>query len=279
MEDRNTDACASRSSIFDPPFSSLLAITHTPSPHLAECQLTFVSRAAIDFDRALRQHVEYCRVLRDCGLEVCTLNVNADRPDGVFVEDTFVVLDEVAVECRLGTPKRREEAAGIEPEIARFLPITRVEAPATLEGGDVLRVGRTLLVGLSSRSNAAGVEALARIAGPHRYEVRAIPVHGCLHLKTGCTALPDGRLLVNPAWVETSKLDEFKQVAVPDAEPWGANILCVGNCVIAAAENGRTIRMIRDLGFDVKTVELDEFAKAEGGVTCLSILFAQPRRC
>src|SRR5690242_11528497 len=109
MDDRHNDACASRSSIFHPPSSSLLAITHTPSPHLAECQLTFVSRAAIDFDRALRQHVEYCRVLRDCGVEIRTLTVNAELPDGVFIEDTFVVLDEVAVECRLGTHARREE--------------------------------------------------------------------------------------------------------------------------------------------------------------------------
>jgi dimethylargininase len=249
-----------------------LAITHVPSPRLAACELTFVARSAIDYDRAMRQHADYCCALGDCGATVRSFDVNADLADCVFVEDTFVVLDEVAIRCSLGAPSRRPEAAGIEPELARLRPIERVELPATLEGGDVLRIDRTLLVGLSSRTNAAGVETLARIAGRYGYDVRAVPVHGCLHLKTACTALPDGRLLVNPAWVDAGALRDFEQIDIPPTEPWGGNIVCLGNKVIAAAENVQTVKMIRDRDIDVRTVELDEFAKAEGGVTCLSIL-------
>ena len=239
---------------------------------MADCQLTFVARSAIDYERAMRQHADYCRALSDCGATVRTLDVNAALPDCVFVEDTFVVLDEVAIRCNLGAPSRRAEVAGIEPELTRLRPIERVEFPATLEGGDVLRIGRTLLVGLSSRTNAAGVETLARIGTGFGYNVRAIPVRGCLHLKTACTALPDGRLLVNLVWLDINSLRDFEQVCVPDAEPWGANIVCLANSVIAAAENVQTVDLVRNLGFDVRTVELDEFAKAEGGVTCLSML-------
>jgi dimethylargininase len=256
----------------------MLAITHTPSPRMADCQLTFVARSAIDYARAVRQHADYCRALGDCGATVRTLDVNADMPDCVFVEDTFVVLDEVAIECRLGVPSRREEAAGIEPELGRFRPIKKAELPATLEGGDVLRIDRTLLVGLSSRTNAAGVETLARIGAHYGYDVRAVPVHGCLHLKTACTALPDGRLLINPAWLDAGVLRDFAHVCIPAAEPWGANVVCLGSRVIAAAENVRSVDLIRRMGFDVCTVELDEFAKAEGGVTCLSILLRNDDR-
>ena len=250
----------------------MLALTHTPSPRMADCQLTFVARSAIDFDRAVRQHADYCRTLEACGVKVCTLDVNADLPDCVFIEDTAVVLDEAAIMCRLGAPSRQEEAAGIESELVRHRPIIRVEFPATLEGGDVLHIGRTLLVGLSSRTNAAGVQTLARIGSQFGYNVRAVPVHGSLHLKTACTALPDGQLLINPAWFDVEALRDFAQIRVPAAEPWGANIVCLGYHVIAAAANVETAALIRDLGFDVRLVELDEFAKAEGGATCLSIL-------
>lgn len=239
---------------------------------MADCLLTFVARSTIDYDRAVWQHAEYCRVLGECGATVCMLDVNVELPDCVFVEDTAVVLDEVAVMCRLGAPTRRKEIAGIEPELARLRPIKKVNFPATLEGGDVLRVGRTLLVGLSSRTNAGGAEMLARFGTRYGYKVRTVPVRGCLHLKTACTALPDKRLLVNPNWLDLTVLRDFGQVCVPAAEPWGANTVCLGNHVIAAAENVQTAELIRGLGFDLHTVELDEFTKAEGGVTCLSIL-------
>src|SRR5690242_239343 len=147
----------------------MLALTHVPSPNLEQCQRTYVAPAPIDCARAARQHEAYCRMLRECGADVRTLDVNRDLPDSVFIEDTAVVLDEVAVLASMGAPSRRAEPAGVEPELRKYRPVERVEWPATVEGGDVLRVGRRLLVGLSSRTNAEGVEALRAVAGRFGY--------------------------------------------------------------------------------------------------------------
>jgi dimethylargininase len=239
---------------------------------MADCLLTFVERLPIDYHRALPQHAEYCDVLRASGVEVVVLEVNRELPDCTFIEDTAVVLDEVAVLTRPGAAARRDETAGIEPELLKYRPVERITAPATLEGGDILRVGRTLLVGLSSRTSLAGAAALDAVARRYGYHVRTVPVLGCLHLKTACTALPDRRLLVNPAWLDITALNGFDLVSVPAAEPWGANIACLADRVLAAAEHLQTIDLIRRLGLEVQTVAIDEFAKAEGGVTCLSIL-------
>lgn len=250
----------------------MLAITHVPSPKMADCELTFVSRSAIDYERALNQHAAYSHMLRECGAEVRTLDVNLEMPDCAFVEDLAIVLDEVAILARMGAPSRRAETDGIESELRRLREVRKMPPDATLEGGDVLQIGRTLLVGLSSRTNTAGAKALAAIVGDYGYSVRAISVRGCLHLKTACTALPDNRLLVNPAWLGEKELDDFELVHIPPAEPWGANIAIVNGRICASAAHGETCQSIRRLGFEVHTVELDEFAKAEGGVTCLSIL-------
>jgi dimethylargininase len=138
----------------------------------------------------------------------------------------------------------------------------------------VLRVGRTLLVGQSQRTNPAGIEQLSHVARRFGYRVRSVPVHGCLHLKTACTALPDGRLLVNPAWIDVAALQGFSLVQVPADEPWGANIALVNGMVIMAAAHEETAALIGGLRFDVKTVDLSEFAKAEGGVTCLALFIS-----
>jgi dimethylargininase len=250
----------------------MIALTHVPSPYMESCQLTYVAREAIDAARAARQHEAYCRMLRDCDAEVRTLDVHRDLPDCAFIEDTAIVLDEVAVLTSMGTLARRREPAGIEPILRQYRPVRRIELPAALEGGDVLRVGRRLLVGASSRTNAAGASALAAIVGRHGYEVAPVPVLGCLHLKTACCALDDERLLMNPAWVDASALSGFHLVPVPAAEPWGANVLRVGANLCLAADHERTADLVRGLGFHVRVVDLSEFAKAEGGVTCLSIV-------
>jgi dimethylargininase len=241
---------------------------------MADCLLTFVERSAIDSDRALRQHSGYCDALGACGAEVRTLDVNRDLPDCAFIEDTAVVLDEVALVARPGAAARRAETAAIERELRKYREVERMTAPATLEGGDVLRVGRVLLVGLSSRTSPAGAAALDDAVRRFGYTVRTVPVHGCLHLKTACTALPDRRLLVNRAWLDVESLRGFELIDVPAAEPFGANVACLGDQVLAAAEQAQTADLIRESGFDVRTVPLDEFAKAEGGVTCLSLLVA-----
>jgi dimethylargininase len=235
-------------------------------------QRTYVGRAPIDRGRAARQHREYCRLLRQCGADVVTLDVNRDLPDCAFIEDTAVVLDEVAVLASMGTAARHAEPAGVEPELRKYREVQRVEAPATLEGGDVLRVGRTLLVGVSSRTNLAGVTGLAEIARHFGYGVAPVPVRRCLHLKTACTALDDESLLVNPAWLDVQALQGFDLVRVLEEEPWAANAARVGNCLCVAAGHTRTAELIRNRGFEVHAIDLSEFAKAEGGVTCLSLL-------
>jgi dimethylargininase len=252
----------------------MLALTHVPSPRMSHGLRTHIARTAIDLDLALRQHAEYCATLRACGAEVRTLDANRHLPDGTFIEDTAIVLDEVAVLTSMGNEARRAELPGIARELVKVRPLLRIEPPAAIEGGDVLRVGRTLLVGLSLRTNEQGVRALEAIVGHYGYDVIPVPVRNCLHLKTACTALPDHALLMNPEWLDTSSLGGFEKINVCADEPWAANTLTVGTTVCISAEHVHTAAMIRARGFDVGTIQLSEFAKAEGCVTCLSLLFA-----
>lgn len=252
----------------------MIALTHAPSPNLQVCERTYVSHAAIDHARAVAQHAEYRRILEQCGAEVKTLDVSPELPDSVFIEDTAIVLDEVAVLCSMGAASRRKEPSRVEPILRQYRKVVRIEPPATIEGGDVLRIGRTLLVGRSCRTNAAGISVLAEIVRPYAYEVQSAAVRGCLHLKTACTALHDGRLLVNSAWLDESALEGYERIEVPKDEPWGANVALVGSSVLMAAEHPRTADLTRGLGFTVRQVDLSEFAKAEGGVTCLSLLIS-----
>jgi dimethylargininase len=253
--------------------TGLVAITHSVSPRMDDAVRTFIDVQAIDLDLAALQHEEYRRVLERAGAQVVLLDANLAHADAVFVEDTAVVLDEVAILTSMGAPSRRDEPRGIEPELRRHrAEVVRIEAPATLEGGDILRVGRTLLVGATARTNRAGVAALRSIAGRFGYEVRTVAVDGCLHLKTACTALPDGALLINPRWLDPRDLSGFALLNVADGEPDAANVALVGERVLMGAGHPRTLDLVRQRGFAVDAIDLSEFAKAEGCVTCLSIL-------
>jgi dimethylargininase len=250
----------------------MTAVTHLPSPGMSLCQLTHLGRVPIDLPLALNQHAAYRSALAECGAAVVTLETNLDHPDCCFVEDTAIVLEEVAVLTPMGTPTRSDEPAGIEPELRKYREIIRVAPPATLEGGDVQRLGQTLYVGSSGRTNAAGIAALQDTIRRFGYRVVPVPVSGCLHLKTAVTALPDGSLLTNSRWLPPDAFPGIPRVEVDPTEPWGANVVCIGNHVIAAAAFPRTIDRVRTRGFKVHAVDLSEFAKAEGGVTCLSLL-------
>lgn len=252
----------------------MTAITHLPSPALSRCQLTHLARESIDLNLSSRQHAGYRSALAACGATVVTLDTNLAHPDCCFVEDTAIVLDEVAVLTPMGTPARAAEPAGIEPELLKYREVVRILPPASLEGGDVLRIGKTLYVGSSGRTCAAGIEALQAAVRRFGYAVLPVPVTDCLHLKTAVTALPDDTLLVNPAWLPADAIPGLPRLAVDPAEPWGANVVRLGNTVIAAAAFPRTNDRLRTRDYDVHTVDLSEFAKAEGGVTCLSLLIA-----
>jgi dimethylargininase len=251
----------------------LIALTHVPSPHMELGERTHIARAPIDFDRTVHQHADYCAMLRRLGVEVRTLDVNQDQPDCVFIEDTAVVLDELAVLASMGACSRWAEPLGIEPVLREYREVHPIKAPATLEGGDVVHIERTLLVGSSSRTNDAGIQALRAVVGRYGYRVIPVTVGRCLHLKTACTALPNGKLLVNPALLDMNELRPFEIIAVPEEEPWAADVLSVGQRVCLPAEHTRTADILRARGLEVETVDLSEFAKAEGGITCLSLLF------
>jgi dimethylargininase len=251
----------------------LIAVTHVPSPRLQQGERTYVDETAVDYPLSLQQHAQYCDALRSCGAEVITLDVNRSLPDCVFVEDTAIVLDELAVMMSMGARSRRAEPAGIEPTLRRYRTIEHVRLPATIDGGDVVRLGRTLYVGASPRTNGAGIDTLRDIVRHYDYMVIGVPVVKCLHLKSACSALPDGRLLVNREWIDASPLPSLALVDVPAAEPWAGDVLVIGERVIASDAFPETASLLERSGFGVTPVEVSEFAKVEGGVTCLSLVF------
>ena len=253
-----------------------LALTRPVSPSFDRCELTHLERQPIDADRARRQHEAYEAALRACGLTVHRLPEAPDLPDAVFVEDAGVVVDEVAVATRPGAASRRDEVASVMAALARWRRVVRIEAPATLDGGDVLRVGRRVWVGRSSRSDARGIEQLAAALAPHGYEVRAIDVRGCLHLKSAVTAVGEGMLLANTAWIDPAAFGDLEVVEVDPAEPAAANALWTGSRVIYAAAYPRTADRLAARHVSLEVVEVDELAKAEGAVTCCSILLVVP---
>ena len=252
----------------------MFALLHEPSPKIAECELTHQERSPIDFERALHQHTAYANQLRDLGAEVTKLDVNAECPDSVFIEDTAVVFDEAAILCSMGATSRRSEPVGIAPALAAHRALHQMQLPATLEGGDVLRVGRTFLVGQSSRTNTAGWDFFKQTVNRYGYHAVCVEVRGCLHLKSACAALPNQELLINPNWLDTAPLKDFRCIPVPTKELTAANVVLVGDRVLISAAYPQTAELIRSRGFEVFPVDVSEFAKAEGCVTCMSLLLS-----
>jgi len=251
-----------------------IAVMRGVPPTLARCELSFREREPIDLARAVDQHAAYAALLRDLGLEVVELPADPAFPDCCFVEDVAVVLDEVALLTRPGAASRRGEVPVIEAALARYRPIETTPAPATLEGGDVLRVGHTLYVGRSARTNQAGIARLAAVAEPLGYTVVPVPVTGCLHLKSAVTALDQQRLLLNRAWLDTSPFRGLDLVDVAPEEPGAANVLRVAGLVIAHPGFPRTLERIATFGYEVRPLDVSEFLKAEAALTCKSLLIS-----
>lgn len=251
-----------------------VAITRKPSLLLESGERTHIGRDAIAFDRALAQHDGYRAALAELGATVTRLEDADAFPDGVFVEDTALVLNEVAISMRPGAESRRGEVSGILTELMRYREVITIGAPATIDGGDIVVEGKRILVGRSARTNREGIDSLGEIAKRFGYAVRGVRMTGCLHLKSGCTALPDGRLLINRDWIDERDVADFDLVDVPAGEPWGGDVAFIGDTVIAAAAFPKTLETLTGLGFRTKPVDVSEFAKAEGGVTCMSLLFA-----
>ena len=253
-----------------------IAIAREVSPALGDCELSYVERAAIDVARAGAQHREYRRALAALGCRVLTLPGEAALPDSVFVEDAAIVLDEVAVLSRPGAASRRGEVDSIADALRGYRPLLAIEAPGTLDGGDVLRLGRTLYVGESARSNAAGIAQLRELLAGHGYAVQGVPTRGCLHLKSAVTQLDDGTVLLQPAWVAREHFAGFRVIEIDPAEPHAANVLRIGSALLMPASFPRTRQRLLDAGFDVTAVDVSELQKAEGAVTCCSLVFRGP---
>lgn len=254
----------------------LTAITRGVSASLATGELTFRDRVPIDVSLARRQHEEYEQALSRLGVRIDHLPAEDALPDAVFVEDAGMVLDEIAIVTVPGAASRRAETESMAHAMGRYRPVQRLSAPATLDGGDVVRVDRTLYVGLSSRTNAAGIDQLGALASPLGYTVRAVPVKGALHLKTACTYAGRGVLLANPEWAAMRAFSDIDVLTVDDSEPWGGSVLAIGGTLVMPASFPRTRAKLEARGFTVAPVDLSELQKAEGGPTCLSIVFDAP---
>lgn len=252
--------------------SPWIAFTRDVSPAIARCELTHVARSPIDVDVARAQHRAYEAVLTSLGCEVRRVTPAPEHPDAVFVEDTAVVLDEVAVITRPGAVTRREEVAAVADVLAPLRPLARIESPATLDGGDVLVIGRSVYVGETGRTNAEGIAQLRTTLALVGYTVRGVPVTGCLHLKTAVTALDDATVLLNPAWVRAAAFNAYRVLAVDEMEPMAANVLRVGDALVYGASFPRTLEMLHSAGLRPHTVDASELAKAEGAVTCCSLV-------
>jgi dimethylargininase len=250
----------------------LIALTRGVSPALAECELTHLERTPIDLEIARAQHAAYEQRLAAAGCIVQRLETAADMPDSVFIEDIAIVFDEIAVITRPGAAARRAESPAVAETVARHRPVRRIEPPGTLDGGDVLRVGRTVFVGCSGRTNAAGIGQLRCTLRPLGYDVREVEVHGCLHLKSAVTAASAELLVMNPAWIPGADVTGFDVLEVPAEEQYGANVLRLADRVIHAAAFPRTRERLEARGVHVESVDVSELAKAEGAVTCCSIL-------
>jgi dimethylargininase len=250
----------------------LIALTRAVPPSIVQCELTHLSRTRIDLARATHQHHQYEEALAALGCTVQRLPPAPELPDSVFVEDTAVVLPEIAVITRPGAESRRAEVGHVAAALAAYRDLVTMESPSTLDGGDVLCIGTRVYVGQSERSNVAGIGQLGEVLSPHGYDVQAVRMTGCLHLKTAVTRVASGTVLLNPSWVDTRPFAEFDQIEVHPDEPFAANALLVGDAVLYPARHGATRRRLEERGLDVRTVAADELEKAEGGVTCCSIL-------
>lgn len=251
-----------------------VAITRAVSRAVAQCELTHLERQAIDVGRARAQHEAYEKALRALGCRVQQLPEEPDLADSVFVEDTAIVLDEVAVLTRPGAPSRRPEVDSVAPALAIYRELLTIQAPGTLDGGDVLRLGRHIHVGLSGRSNAAGVEQLARLLAPFGYAVVGVATSGCLHLKSAITEVAPGLALVNPAWVDPGAFRGVEILEIASGEEFAANGLRIADTLIYPDAFPRTAERLAQRGVTLRLVDLSELAKAEGAVTCCSLVFA-----
>ena len=250
----------------------MLALTRGISSAIGRCQLTHQAREPIDLLLARTQHDEYERALQSLGCDVRRLDSDETMPDSVFIEDTAVVLPEIAVIARPGAESRRLEVDAVAAALEPLRRLVHIGAPGTLDGGDVLVIGRTVFVGRSTRTSDSGIEQLRAAVAPFGYAVEPVSTSGCLHLKSAVTCVDARTVLINPLWVSREPFQTFRQIDVDPGEPGAANLVSIGQGVIAAAAYPRTRTRLEEHGVHVTCVDASELAKAEGALTCCSLL-------
>jgi dimethylargininase len=250
----------------------LLALTRNVPVAIHHCELTHLAREPIDYQRAVEQHAAYEQALIALGCRVEHLPETPDLADSVFVEDAAIVFDEIAVIARPGAASRRLEVDSVAQALAAHRQLVFIGAPGTVDGGDVLVTPERVFVGVSQRTNAEGVRQLAAILAARDRLVTPLPIADCLHLKSGVTLIADRALLINPAWIDPTHFEGFDILHVDPAEPAAANVLRIGNRVLCASEYPRTRARLEAAGISTLAVDSGELAKAEGGLTCCSLL-------
>jgi dimethylargininase len=251
----------------------LIAITRDVSAAINRCELTMLERVPIDLKRAIAQHHNYLETLKSLGVEVLTLPEKPNLPDAVFVEDTAVVLDECAILARPGADSRRMEIASIARALAPYRTLHSIQAPGTLDGGDVLAVGKRIWVGLSTRSNQSAIDQMQTFLQSFGYLVSSVPVIGCLHLKSAVTRVSEDTLLINPTWADKTNFLGMKFIEVDPSESYAANALLVRETVLYQPAYPRTCDRLEAAGIHPLLVDQSELAKAEGALTCCSLIF------
>lgn len=255
----------------------MIALLREVGPDLERCELTHIGRSQIDVCVARTQHESYAAALRELGARVEFVESAADCPDGVFVEDIAVVVPEIAVVTQPGAASRRPEMETIAAALSAHRQVCRITGSDCLEGGDVLRMGRTFYVGASGRSNSSGIGRLQEFLRRFGYEVRAIAIDGCLHLKTACTFIPPHFLLANPRWVDVGHWTGLDVITVDEREPFAANTLSANGRTLVSAAFPRTNEKLDAVGILTRRMDISEFHKAEAGLTCLSLLLDEAK--
>jgi dimethylargininase len=249
-----------------------VAITRDVSSRFNECEITHIDRTPIDLEVARKQHKEYIKALSELGCQLVELPEEADLPDSVFVEDTAVILPEVAIITRPGADSRKPEIESIEKAVSPYRKIVHVTEPGTIDGGDVLVLGKNIYIGLSTRSNQTAIEQIQKLLDPYEYKVIGVEMHDCLHLKTAVTGVEENTILINKNWVDLHHFRNFDCIEVDASEPFAANCLPVNGEIIFPTEFPKTSAKLKTRGYKIRPVTVGELAKAEGAVTCCSLI-------
>jgi len=249
-----------------------LAITRDVSPHFNECELTHIDRSPIDLKIAQAQHHAYIQALKELGCAVLELPAEPDLPDSVFVEDTAFILPEMAVITRPGADSRKPETESIIRALKPYRELVFITEPATVDGGDVLVLEKDIFVGMSTRSNQEAANQIIELVGKYGYRAHGVEMHDCLHLKTAVTRIDAKTLLINRRWVDVEQFEGFDLIDVDSSEPFAANCLPVKGEIIFPTAFPKTRGRLESKGYKVKTVQVDELAKAEGAVSCCSLI-------